>query len=152
MTRRAATIRADSANAVDTITLEHADRHRRRKMLTSDNGIAFLLDLPEARHLRDGDGLELDDGRVIRVVAAPEPLHAVTAGSPALLARLAWHLGNRHHPAQVSGERILVRRDHVIGAMLQGLGATVTEVTGPFDPEGGAYDQDPESGGRHRHG
>lgn len=123
------------------VTLAHHDRHRRRIRLTADDGTAFLLDLAEATVLRHGDGLRLEDGGYIEVRAAPEQLIAVSAPTPELLARLAWHLGNRHLPAEIRGDRILIRDDHVIVAMLQGLGARVEAVSAPFDPEGGAYGQ-----------
>ncbi|HZB93502.1 MAG TPA: urease accessory protein UreE [Stellaceae bacterium] len=127
------------AEARGTVTLAYDDRHRRRLRLVSDAGEAFLLDLPRAGVLDDGDGLELSDGRWLRVKAAPEALLQVTAASPALLLRLAWHLGNRHLPAQIEGERILIRDDAVIAAMLTGLGAHLSPVKAPFRPEGGAY-------------
>ena len=124
----------------DTVTLAHGDRHRRRVRLTTDAGTPFLLDLPETRVLRDGDLLRLDDGRLIAVRAAAEPVLEVTASSPADLARLAWHLGNRHTPVQVLDEGLLrLAPDHVLEAMLRGLGGFVTRTTAPFAPEGGAY-------------
>ncbi|MCP4382694.1 MAG: urease accessory protein UreE [Hyphomicrobiales bacterium] len=125
--------------AADTVVLDHDNRHRRRITITAEGGLTFLLDLAEATSLRDGDGLALEDGRVIAVRAAAEPLTAVTAKNTAHLVRLAWHLGNRHLPTQLAGDRLLIRRDHVIEAMLTGLGATVTHVEAPFEPEGGAY-------------
>ncbi len=124
-----------------TVTLSHHDRHRRRIRLTADDGAAFLLDLAEAAVLRHGDGLKLEGGGYVEVRAAPEALVEVSAPTPELLARLAWHLGNRHLPAEIRGDRILIRDDHVIVAMLQGLGASVAAVEAPFDPEGGAYGQ-----------
>lgn len=120
------------------MTLDHDGRHRRRLRLATDAGTPFLLDLPEARRLRDGDGLLLEDGGVIRVVARPEPVLAIRA-APHLLLRVAWHLGNRHLPAALAADTILIRPDHVIEAMLRGLGATVEAVEAPFDPEPGAY-------------
>lgn len=138
--------------ATDTVVLDYDARHRRRMAMTGAGGIEFLLDLPEAVAIRDGDGLLLDDGRMVAVKSAPEPLAAVTAADPADLIRLAWHLGNRHLPAQLSTERILIRRDHVIEDMLRGLGATVTPVEAPFDPEGGAYARDHDAAHGHHHG
>jgi urease accessory protein len=134
-----------------TVTLAHHDRHRRRIRLTADDGSAFLLDLSEATVLRHGDGLKLDSGGYIEVQAAPEPLIEVRATSAQLLARLAWHLGNRHLPAEIHADRILIRDDHVIVDMLKGLGAEVRKVKAPFDPEGGAYGQHNHDLG-HRHG
>ena len=132
------------------VTLDHDARHRRRMMLTSDEGVMFLLDLPQAQLLRTGDGLQLDDGRVIAVIARPEPLMEVRGRDTRHLLSLAWQIGNRHLAAQIEPMRILIRRDHVIREMLEGLGATVTEVTAPFDPEGGAYGG--THAGHHDHG
>lgn len=123
------------------VTLAQHDRHRRRIRLTADDGTAFLLDLAEATVLRHGDGLKLDSGGYVEVQAAVEPLVEVRAANLQLLARLAWHLGNRHLPAAIHADRILIRDDHVIVDMLKGLGAEVTAVEAPFDPEGGAYGQ-----------
>ena len=108
--------------------------------MTSDAGMEFLLDLPEARELRHGDGLQLEDGRVIKVAAEPEELLEVRGQSNHHLLELAWHLGNRHLEAQIDGARILIRRDHVVEKMLAGLGATTVAVIEPFSPQGGAYE------------
>jgi urease accessory protein len=128
------------ARARGTVTLGYDDRHRRRLRLTSDAGEAFLLDLPRTAVLEEGDGLALDDGSWLEVKAAPETLLEVRAATPELLARLAWHIGNRHVPAQIRGDCILLRDDHVIAAMLVGLGAAVQRIELPFTPERGAYD------------
>lgn len=129
----------DEGAAKDTLILDYDDRHRRRRRYSAQDGLAFLLDLPEAAVLRDGDGLALEGGGYVLVRAAPEPLVEVTAGTPAQLARLAWHLGNRHLPTRIEAGRLLIRDDHVIVEMLRGLGAAVRRVSEPFDPEGGAY-------------
>ncbi len=126
-------------DAVDTITLDETARHRRRVRMTSDAGLSFLLDLPEARLLRHGEGLVLSDGRIVEVRAAPEALYRVRARDRRHLLQLAWHLGNRHCPAQIGEEALLIRRDHTLRTMLEGLGAAVEEIEAPFDPEGGAY-------------
>jgi urease accessory protein len=123
----------------DAVELDHDLRHRRRIALRSEGGIDFLLDLPEATLLRHGDTLLLEDGRSIEVRAAAEPLAEIRANGAAALARVAWHIGNRHLPAAISADRLLIRRDHVIEEMVQGLGATVRHVSEPFEPEGGAY-------------
>ena len=128
-----------TGSAADMVVLDYDGRHRRRIVLTGLSGTRYLLDLAEAAHLRDGDGLELPAGGVVQVVAKAEPLLEVRAGSPEALLRLAWHIGNRHLAAQVFGDRILIRRDHVIAHMLEHQGAEVHEVEAPFDPEGGAY-------------
>lgn len=132
----------------DRVLLDAADRHRRRVAMTGEAGTAFLLDLPEATRLLDGDGLLLDDGRVVLVAARPEALVEVAA-APAALARLAWHIGNRHTEVQIVGDRLRIRRDHVLEDMLRGLGATLTPIDAAFDPESGAY---APGGHGHSHG
>lgn len=145
-------------SAADRLVLTFDDRYRRRLRYVALGGTAFLLDLPRTTILRAGNGLRLEDGRVIAVEAMPEQLAEVTAADPAALMRLAWHLGNRHLPAQLEPTRILIRDDAVIVNMLVGLGATVKPVEEPFNPEPGAYDinatQTPHghSHGDHRHG
>ena len=133
----------------DTVVLDFDLRHRRRIAMKGEKGIEFLLDLAETMALRDGDGIVLEDGRIIEVRAAKEPLAEVTAADPAQLVRIAWHLGNRHLPAALSDNRLFIRRDHVIEEMLENLGAKVRHVEAPFDPEAGAYTHDH---GRHHHG
>ena len=131
--------KAWSGVAIDRVVLDYDGRHRRRIVLTGASGAEYLLDLAEATHLKDGDGLAIPGGGVVQVVAKPEPLLEITAHSAAELIRLAWHIGNRHLAAQVFADRILIRRDHVIAHMLQHQGAQVREVEAAFDPEGGAY-------------
>jgi urease accessory protein len=101
-----------------------------------------MLDLPHAIALRDGDGLLLDDGAMVRVAGHAEPLIEIAAADAHELARLAWHIGNRHVDVQIVGDRLRIRRDHVIEDMLRGLGAVLVSVEAPFDPEHGAYDHD----------
>lgn len=133
-----------------TVTLAFDDRHKRRFRLRDDSGEVFLLDLPSAVLLGDGDGLALEDGRYVRVVAAPEPVADLPCATKTEAARLAWHIGNRHVPLQVLEDGGLrIRDDHVLVAMLEGLGATVRRHTAPFAPEGGAY---AEAGHAHAHG
>jgi urease accessory protein len=128
-----------TAPAADSVTLDAEGRHRRRVAMKAEGGLAFLLDLAQPAALRDRDGLQLEDGRVVLVLAAPEKLAEITARNPAALARIAWHLGNRHFAAQILGERIRIRRDHVIEALMLKLGASVAHIEAPFEPEGGAY-------------
>lgn len=123
----------------DTVVLDFDDRHRRRMAMTGTRGLEFLLDLENAVALRGGDALVLEDGRLVEVVAAPEPLTEIRCNDPQHLVRVAWHLGNRHLPTQIMGKGLRIRRDHVIEAMVKGLGARVIEIEAPFDPEGGAY-------------
>jgi urease accessory protein len=130
----------------DTVVLDFDDRHRRRMAMTGTRGLEFLLDLEAAVALRGGDALVLEDERLVEVVAAPEPLIEIRGSDPHHLIRVAWHLGNRHLPTQIMPKGLRIRRDHVIEAMVKGLGARVIEIEAPFDPEGGAY-----AGGGHAH-
>ena len=120
----------------DTVTLDYEARFLRRKRLVSDNGEAFLVELAETRSVNHGEGFRLDDGRIILVQAAAEPLLAVRHDN---LPRIAWHVGNRHTPCQIAADHILIRDDAVLKTMLEQLGATVTPLTATFMPEGGAY-------------
>jgi len=132
------------AKAADTVVLDFEERHRRRTTMTGIRGLEFLLDLPEAVVLRHGDALVLEDGRLVEVVAAPEPLAEIRIGEPRDLARMAWHLGNRHLPVQILPNRIRIRRDPVIEEMARKLGGKIALIEGPFEPEGGAYAPEPE--------
>ncbi len=134
------------------VVLSFDDRFRRRIRIEVTEIGDVLLDLPHARVLRDGDAMRLEDGRIVAIRAADEPLMEVRARSTGLLMRLAWHIGNRHLPARLDMDRILLRHDHVIAAMLSGLGGTITEIRAPFDPEGGAYaSSTPDGHGDHHH-
>ncbi len=141
-----------SGEPADTLLLARDDRHRRRMVMRCAGGTAFLLNLPEARVLADGDALELEDGRIVAVRAKAERLLEVTGRDAAHLVRLAWHLGNRHLPTQLMGDRLRIREDHVIEDMLVKLGASVAHVSAPFDPEGGAYGHGSTMGHGHHHG
>ena len=132
-----ADVRPDETNRF--VTLTRDERYRRRIVMTTDCGFQFLLDLPEATYLADGSGLLLETGDVVRVRAAAEPLLEIRAGNAALLMRLAWHIGNRHTPAEITADALYIQPDHVLADMVRGLGGTVAEVTRPFEPEGGAY-------------
>ena len=136
---------------VDTITLDHHARHRRRFALTADGGLDFLLDLDKAAVLDDGDAVKLDDGRLIRVKAAPEELVEVTTANPLRLMKVAWHLGNRHVPAEITESAVYFVDDHVLTEMVRGLGAAVAKVKRPFRPEKGAYEAAEAHGHAHDH-
>jgi urease accessory protein len=136
----------EGARVVDRVVLDADDRHRRRIVLTAEGGTKFLLDLPHATALRDGDGLVLEDGSIVRVAGKREPLVEIAAENPQQLARLAWHIGNRHTDVELVGERLRIRRDPVLEDMLRGLGAQLSPIEAPFEPEPGAY------GHWHRHG
>jgi len=120
------------------LTLPSDQRRLRRKVLTV-KGEEVLVDFPEPVTLEHFGGLQLEDGRIVEIIAAPEPLLEVTPKGAEHLAQIAWHIGNRHMAAQIEKKRILVPRDHVAKAMLMGLGAGVREVTEPFLPMQGAY-------------
>ena len=134
-------------NAAGSLTLDFDHRHRRRYRLTGDQGDDVLLDFPEAVAMADGDGLQLDDGRWLKVQAAEEDIVEVRHKDPIQLMRLAWHLGNRHLPTEIRDHVLLIRPDHVIEDMLRGLGADLQKVQSAFQPEGGAYGH----GHHHKH-
>jgi urease accessory protein len=131
---------------VDRVLLTFDQRFRRRILFTTEAGREVLLDLPQAVRLRDGDGLLLEDGGLVRVYARPEKLLEIHAHVEGELVRIAWHLGNRHLPVQLLGDRIRIRADHVIADMVEGLGGHAEPIEAPFDPEAGAY-----AGGHHHH-
>ncbi|CAN7375451.1 urease accessory protein UreE [Rhizobium rhizogenes] len=137
-----------SSNPIDRVELTHDLRHLRRKLLHLENGEMVMLDLKEPVLFSNGDLLVREDGELIEIVAAAEKLFEIKPRNRLHLIELAWHLGNRHLPAQIEEERILILRDHVIRSMLEGLGATVTEVSEPFQPARGAY----HAHGGHSHG
>jgi len=137
-----------SGDSARSITLPFEDRHRRRIRMTDDAGSGFLLDLPDAVLLVGGDGLVLEDGGMITVLAAPEPVADIHCDDQVMAARIAWHIGNRHTPVQVLDDGTLrIHDDHVMVHMVEGLGAQVTRHKAPFEPEGGAY----ASGHGHSH-
>lgn len=140
---------AESAEGL--VTLKYDDRRRRRLRLETDRAEAFLLDLPEAVILPDGAGLQLEDGGWIGVQAAPEPVAKIACEDPGNLVPIAWHLGNRHLPTEITRLALYVRQDHVIEAMVAGLGAQVTRMERSFNPGGGAYGGYPTASHEHHH-
>ncbi|MFI5012167.1 MAG: urease accessory protein UreE [Hyphomicrobiales bacterium] len=147
---RSPAVKADQV--VDTVTLDHEDRYRRRAVLSCAGGLEILLDLEKPARIEDGDALKLEDGRLVRVVAAAEELIEITSDNPARLLRAAWHLGNRHTPAEITTEAIYFAKDHVLVEMLRGLGLSAKPVTRPFRPERGAYDHAGHGHHEHEHG
>lgn len=140
------------ATAIDRVVLDADDRQRRRIVLTGEQGTRVLLDFDRPATLHDGDGLVLDDGTIVLVSGMPEPLAEVAASSPRDFVRVAWHLGNRHTDVQIIGGRIRIRRDHVLEEMLRGLGATVTSIEAPFDPQATVpHTHDHDHGHGHSH-
>ncbi|QHQ36831.1 urease accessory protein UreE [Algicella marina] len=140
------------APADATVTLAYDDRFRRRMAMQTDQGTPFLLDLPEARELRAGEALELEDGTCITIRAAPEDLMRAEAQDPNHLVRTAWHVGNRHLACEIHPGHLILRWDHVIAEMLEGLGCSVSRIEAPFQPEGGAYGHGRTHGHSHDHG
>ena len=125
----------DRARAVDRVMLDADDRVRRRIVLTTERGLKLLLDFARPMMLRDGDGLVLEDGSIVEVAGQAELLVEISAKAPLDFVRLAWHIGNRHTDAQFADKAFRIRRDHVLEEMAKGLGAVVTPVEAPFDPE-----------------
>ena len=133
------------------VVLGYDERFLRRKRLMTAGDQGFMVDLPETSSVAAGDCFELMDGRLIEVRPAEEPVLIVTGDLP----RLAWHIGNRHTPCQIEADHLIIRTDHVLEAMLTGLGATLAHVSEPFTPEGGAYGHGRTMGhdhGGHDHG
>lgn len=135
---RKAAVRADKV--IDTLTLDHEDRNRRRLALKGDGGLDILLDLDKATALADGDAVKLEDGRLVLVKAAAQSLLEIRAENPLRLMRVAWHIGNRHTPAEITADAIYIENDHVLAEMVRGQGCSMSAVTRPFQPERGAYD------------
>ena len=142
----------DDSPPAGRVELPHDSRHLRRKALKLVSGDSVMLDLKDAVLFANGDRLVLEDGSMIEIVACPEELYEIHARDNLHLIQLAWHLGNRHLPAQIEEGRILILRDHVIRQMLEGLGAHVHEVVEPFQPVRGAYHSDHSHGERSHHG
>lgn len=136
---RATAVEAGGADCADCVRLDFDARHRRRFLLTTEAGREVLLDLPEVPSLQEGDVLVLEGGERIGVRCAEESLVEVRPGAEVGLPRLAWHLGNRHLPTEIGADRLWIREDHVIEALLERLGAAVQRVRRAFHPEGGAY-------------
>ncbi len=141
-----------SGAPADRVLLDFEARHRRRVAMSAKGGVSFLLDLPVATPLRDGDGLLLEDGRIIAVEAAPEPLAEISAPDPAAFAQLAWYLGTQQIPAQFHAAHLRIRRDPVVEATLAERGMRIVVVVAPFDPEGDASGQNWRGGHSQSHG
>ena len=147
MLRATAVIRKPAVKAekvVDTVTLDHEGRQRRRVSLIGDGGLDFLLDLEKPVALNDGDALKLEDERLVRVVAAPQPLLEIRAENPLRLMRIAWHIGNRHTPAEITADALYIENDHVLAEMVRGQGGVArSRQPRPLPARArGAYDHD----------
>jgi urease accessory protein len=121
-------------------------RTKSRLLLRLDNGEQAALVVERGRLLRGGERVRLEDGRDVEIVAALEPLLEAISGDPLLIAKAAYHLGNRHVAVQFMEDGLRFPADHVLADMVAGLGLAVTPVSAPFEPEGGAY------GHHHAHG
>lgn len=145
----------DAASVVDRVTLDADDRQRRRIVFTGENGTRVLIDFDKPVTLHDGDGLVLDGGGIVLISGLPEPLAEVAASSAREFVRIAWHLGNRHTDVQIAGDRIRIRRDHVLEDMLRGLGAAVAHIEAPFEPQATVphtHEHDHDHGHDHHNG
>ena len=147
----AATHRHDRP-VVDTVILNYAQRSAQKITVAGVKGSSIEIDMDEPVRLRTDDLLVLDDGSLVEVVAAPEPLIEARAADVAGLARLAWHLGDRHVPVQVLTNRIRALRDPAIETLLKSLSAKLTMIEAPFEPEGGAYESHAHHDHAHDHG
>jgi urease accessory protein len=135
---------------VGTVTLDFDHRRRRRMTLHTDDGISFLLNLSKVKTLRDGNILLLQDGTGVLVTAKDEPVLDIICSDIEHLVRISWHLGNRHLPTELMGDKLRIRQDHVIEDMVRNLGADTQRLDAPFNPEGGAYGHGETEG--HSHG
>jgi len=141
----------DPARVIDSVILDQAQRRAPRGERVCVNGLRFALELATPTHLRMGDALQLEDGRLIEVVAEAEPLIEVRAVDATALARIAFHLGDRHVPVQLLANRIRLRRDHALESLIASLGGKCAKIEAPFDPEGGAYVEPAQAHSHDRH-
>ena len=146
---RAVSVIHSEGEVGEAVTLTYDNRFRRRMAMVADGGSEFLLDLPAAVELRDGDFLVLTDGRHIRIVAASEKLMRASGSDPKHLARVAWHVGNRHLACEIHEDHIVLAYDHVVEDMLRKIGCLVEVFEGAFNPEGGVYGQGRTHGHSH---
>jgi urease accessory protein len=147
---RKAAVKAD--RVIETLTLDHEDRGRRRLALKGDGGLDILLDLDKPTALNDGDAVKLEDGRLVLIRAAAQSLLEIRADNPLRLMRVAWHIGNRHTPAEITAEALYIENDHVLAEMVRGQGCAMAVVERPFQPERGAYDHAGHDHSGHDHG
>ena len=146
---RKAAVKAE--RIIDSVSLVHEGRHRRRIALRGEKGLEFLLDLDKATVLNDGDAVKLEDGSLVLIKAAPQTLLEVRAENPLRLLKTAWHIGNRHTPCEITADALYLEDDHVLAEMIRGLGCSTTIVSRPFQPERGAYDDHGHSHSHHGH-
>ena len=121
---------------IDSIVLSYDNRFIRRKKLTSNNGIEFIVNLAETKSLYHNQAFKLESNKLILIKSQSEKLLEITGDN---LMNLIWHIGNRHMPCQIEENRIVIQYDKVIKAMILQLGGMAKEIVEPFNPEGGAY-------------
>jgi len=126
-----------------TIELDWDVRQKSRFQATDSSGRTLGVFLPRGTAVRGGDVLVAEDGSLIRVIAAPQPVLRITCrgahGTPFDLLRAAYHLGNRHVPIELQPDHLKIEPDHVLAGMLRAMHLSVAEVNEPFEPENGAY-------------
>jgi len=150
-TRVIAAAHVHDRKIVDTLILDYAQRSARKLAATGVKGLAVEIDLHEPRRLRTDDLLELDDGTLVDVVAAPEPIIEARVTDAAGLVRLAWQLGDRHVPVQVLANRIRVQGTEAAETLLKSFGVKTARIEAPFEPEGGAYEAQAHAYHDHAH-
>ena len=131
---------AEGLASADTLLLDHEQRRFARGVFKTLRGVSVDIALPQGQRLHSGDVLVLEDGGMIEVVAKPEQLLEVRAADSSSLARLAWLLGDHHIPVEIHERRLRLQRSDIARAMLEPLGARLTDIEAPFSPEGGAYE------------
>lgn len=140
-------VKAD--RVVDSIALDHAARSRRHGTLKAEGGTEVLLDLDMETTINDGDALRLEDGQLVQVKAAAEPLLEVKAENPLRLTRLAWHLGSNHGLAEMTSDALYIENNPALAELARGQGCTVTPVERPFKPERSTHVCDHDHGHHH---
>ncbi len=139
----------ESAQHSVTLSLPIEQRVKSRLKVTLDDGRDAGLFLPRGQVLRGGDLLESTEGLIIQVLAAPETVSTVHAEDTHSLARVCYHLGNRHVPLEITANWARYQHDHVLDEMVSGLGLSVSVEQAPFEPEAGAYKS--AANGHHHH-
>ncbi|MFK7814913.1 MAG: urease accessory protein UreE [Gammaproteobacteria bacterium] len=122
-----------------TLTLIYELRKKARLKTTLDSGEEVGIMLPRGLVLRGGDGLQSDDGVIVKVIAAAEEVSVARSENKLLLAKAAYHLGNRHMSLQIEDNYLIYQKDHVLDAMVENLGLAITHEMRAFEPESGAY-------------
>ena len=141
----------EPGKASRTLTLPFDQRQKSRLRVQLDDGNEAALRLPRGEPLRGGDQLRAESGEIIEVVAAEEDVSTAHSADPHALARVCYHLGNRHVPLQIGDDWVRYEHDHVLDEMVRQLGLEVRRETARFEPEGGAYRHASLGGHDHPH-